>query len=113
MLQSQLYGRARRICRKISQTDIQSASGSGAKKIVEAVFKRDALAVVSEVYQVFLSLMTTKRGNNESFRNFESRFEAKVSKFNFQSTEISFLILLYRSCFLLMQMLMEFNAYPF
>jgi len=38
--------------------------------------------VVSDVYQDFNDLLATKRGQNESFKNFESRFEAQVSKFN-------------------------------
>jgi len=46
------------------------------------VHQRDPLAVVSDVYQDFTSLLNTKRGSNETFQNFGSRFEAKVAKFN-------------------------------
>ena len=67
MLQSQLYGRARDMCRSIPDSEIQSADGW--KKIIQAIYKRDALSVVSEVYQSFTSLLSMNRGTNESFRN--------------------------------------------
>ncbi len=44
---------------------------------MNAVHKRDPLAVVSEVYQDFVDLLKTKRGPTEGFKNFESRFEAQ------------------------------------
>ena len=83
MLQSQLYGRAKEICKKVPDSVIQSVEGVQA--IVNAVYKRDALSTVSDVYQDFMNLLNLKRGANESFRNFESRFEAQVSKFNAHS----------------------------
>lgn len=83
MLQSQLYGRARDLCKGIPDTEIQSDTGSVA--IVKAVYKRDALSVVSEVYENFISLLNTKHGFTETFKTFESRFEAQVSKFNASS----------------------------
>eukprot|EP00171_Calliarthron_tuberculosum_P017605 IDg17605t1 len=83
MLQSQLYGRARDLCKKISAETIQSENG--ADSIVKAVYKRDPLSVVSEVYQDFTKLLATKRHSTESFKYFESRFEAQVSKFNAHS----------------------------
>lgn len=84
MLHSQLYGRAKDIRRLIADDDIQS--GTGWKKIVEAVYKRDTLSVFSEVYQSYLGVLSMKRGSNETFRNFESRFMAQVSKFNSTTT---------------------------
>lgn len=83
MLQSQLFGRARDLCKKIPDDTIQSSSG--AEAIVKAVHKRDPLSAVSDVFQDFITLLSTKRGQNESFKNFESRFEAQVSKFNSHS----------------------------
>ncbi len=83
MLQSQLYGRARDLCRMIPTDVIQSPEGANA--IVNAVFKRDPLAIVSEVYQDFFDLLNTKRGQTETFKNFESGFEAQCSKFNSHS----------------------------
>ena len=83
MLQSQLYGRAKEICKKVSDSEIQSAGG--ARAILNAVYKRDALSTVSDVYQDFMNLLNLKRGTTESFRNFESRFEAQISKFNAHS----------------------------
>ncbi len=58
MLQSQLYGRARDLCRMLPADVIQSPEGANA--IVNAVFKRDPLAIVSEVYQDFVDLLNTK-----------------------------------------------------
>ena len=80
MLQSQLYGRARDLCKSIPDETIQSEDGSEA--IVNKIYQRDPLAVVSDVYQDFITLLNTKRGNNESFQNFGTRFKAQVSKFS-------------------------------
>lgn len=79
MLQSNLYGRAKEICCKIPDGTIRSADGKAA--IVNALYKRDALSTVSNVYQDFNAVLTTRRGERETFKNFESRFEAKVAKF--------------------------------
>ena len=68
MLQSQLYGKARDICKSVSDTDIQSDNGSQA--IIIALYKRDSLSVVSEVYQCFTKLLSLKRGSNESVKTF-------------------------------------------
>jgi len=84
MLQSQLFGRARDLVKKIDPETIQS--DTGAAEIVKVVHKRDPLAVVSEVYQDFTTVLGTKRGNSESFKNFESRFDSQVSKFNAHAT---------------------------
>ncbi len=55
------------------------------ESIVQAVYKPDPPAAVSDVYQDFLEVINAKRGSNESFKNFESRFEAQVAKFNSHS----------------------------
>ncbi len=68
MLLSQLYGRALDVCKKIPDNVVQSVDG--VKSIVQAVYKRDPLAAVSDVYQDFLEVMNAKRGSNESFKNF-------------------------------------------
>lgn len=88
MLQSQLFSPAKDICRAIPGNDIQS--GSGWKKTVEAIYKLDALSVVSEVYQNFTGLLPIPLGNNETFSNFETRFIEQVSKFisNCSSTKL-------------------------
>ena len=80
MLQSQLFGRAKDLCNGLDDMIIQSQDGPSA--IVNAVYKRDTLSVVSNLYQNFMTLLTTRRGDAESFRNFESRFNANVTKFN-------------------------------
>lgn len=86
MLQSQLYGRALDLSKKIPTATLQSPEGVSA--IISAVYRRDRLVVVSNVYQLFQDMLSTKRGTSESFQNFESRFEAKVSKFNSQSENL-------------------------
>lgn len=83
MLQSQLYGRTQDLSKGIPDSEIQYDTGFAA--IIKAVYKRDALSVVSEVYQNFIALLNTKRGHNESFKNFKSQFDAHVSRFNASS----------------------------
>ncbi len=80
MLQSQLYGRALDLSKKIPDSIIQSEQGTDA--IVNDVYKRDPLAVVSNVYQDFIDLLNCKRGQSEYFKYFESRFEAQAANFN-------------------------------
>ena len=74
MLQSQLYGRTRDVVKKVDPADIKKEGG--AQLIVNAIYKRDPLSVMSEVYTAFNEVLNTKRGTSESFQNFESRFEA-------------------------------------
>ena len=83
MLQANLFGRAKDLAKKIPDTTIRSNNGASA--IVRGIHKRDTLSTVSAVYSDFISLLCTKRGEKESFKNFESRFEANVSKFNSHS----------------------------
>lgn len=83
MLQSQLFGRARDLVKKIDDEVIHSPDGAYA--IVKAIHKRDALSAVSSVYQDFLRLLGTKRATNESFKNYEARFEAQLSRFHAHS----------------------------
>ena len=54
----------------------------GADKIVAALYKRDPLSAVSHLFNDFSSLLETKRGKNESYKNFESRFSAQMSRYN-------------------------------
>lgn len=84
MIRSQLYGRARDICRSISDAKNQPAIGW--KKIVEAVYKHDTLSVSSKVYQSYLEVLTTKRRSNGTFRKVKSSIRAHISKFNSTTT---------------------------
>jgi len=43
---------------------------------------------VSEVFRDFTDLMAVKRGQTESFRNFEGRFAAQVAKFHAHSDDV-------------------------
>lgn len=80
MLLSQLYGRAKDLCKKLPESEIQSASRVLA--VVDAVYKRDTFSAVSDVYHDFIAVIDLKPEQNEAFPNFESRFEAQVDKFN-------------------------------
>ena len=72
MLQSQLFGRALDLSKKIPTDTLESTAG--VTVIVNAVFSRDPLAAVSTIYQLLLQVLNTKCGASESFQNFESRF---------------------------------------
>ena len=63
MLQSQLYGRARDIVKKVDSSIIHSAKRADA--VVSAIYKRDPLDVISEVYLGFIDMLRTKRGADE------------------------------------------------
>ena len=77
MLHSNLYGRAKYLCKEISFTEIES--DDGVDKICKAVYEQDALTIVSNAYRDFQDPLSTKRGYNEKFRNFECRFAASVA----------------------------------
>lgn len=79
-LKSQLFGRAIDLCSGISNTEL--SSDDGVSKIVNAIYQRDGLSVVSEAYRVFNDLLDTRRGQKESMKGFELRFAAGVAKFN-------------------------------
>ena len=80
-----MHGRARDLCNAIPEEVIRSKEGADA--IVTALYKRDPLAVESDVFQDFLTLMNTKRNHSGSFKNFESRFQAQVSRLNAHGSE--------------------------
>lgn len=53
------------------------------------MIKVDPITVVSTVYGELINLMSTKRNSNESFRDFELRFDAQLSRFNSLATHAS------------------------
>ena len=85
MLHSHLYGRAKDLCKEIPFSVI--ASNDGVEKISKSLYKKDALIIVSNAYSDFQNLLSTERGNNESFRNFESRFAAAIAKMKSHSSK--------------------------
>ena len=87
MLPAQLYGRAKNLCRTIDKSIIQSSSG--VDEILKIIYKRDALAVVSDVYTDFMQLIMIKLGTNESFKNYESRFASQLAKFHSNSDTVA------------------------
>lgn len=50
--------------------------------VVNTIYKRDSHSVVSMVYSELIRLMSTKRGSIETFRDFEMRFSAQLSRLN-------------------------------
>ena len=80
ILKSQLFGRPRDLVRSIAAEDLQS--DMGVQHVVNAIYKRDTLTVLNDVYVDFNNLVSAKRGQTESFRNYDMRFAALVSKFN-------------------------------
>lgn len=85
ILQPDLYGRYLYLWKIVSDTVIRSKSVTDA--IVSAIYKSDSLTIVSETYNDFMSLLNTKRGHAQSFKRYESRFEAKASKFGAHSSQ--------------------------
>eukprot|EP00171_Calliarthron_tuberculosum_P006240 IDg6240t1 len=83
MLKSQLYGQAKDLCKSIPDATIQSKDGMTA--IAQSIYKHNPLSTVSEVYNDFNLLLCTRQGSNESFRNFELRYQAQLARFNSHS----------------------------
>lgn len=83
-LLSHLYGRARDLCKPISDEVINTENG--VEVIVAVIHKRDPLSVVSSVYSELIKLMTVKRLSNKTFKDFELRFDAQLSRFNSLAT---------------------------
>lgn len=80
MLQSNLFDRAQDLVKKV--TEEEPMSEDGALKVASAIFKRDVLSIVTDTFQRFLDVLKTKQGETETFRNFETRFEAQVCRLN-------------------------------
>ena len=98
ILQSQLYDRALDLAQKLTQDEVESENG--AIKIASVIYKRDVLSVVTDTFHQFLELLQTKQGMNESYQNFETRFDANVCRLNttcsgakLPSAVLSFLLL--------------------
>lgn len=77
-LKSQLFGRGLDLCKERSNEYI--ASEHGARPIVKMIFKRNALFVVSDMYQDFTKLLNVRRGTTETYRNYESLMSAQICK---------------------------------
>ena len=66
------------------------SSDKGVSLIVNTIYQRDPISVVSEVFKDFTELVITRRGQNEAFKNFESRYAAQLSKFNANGSSVCF-----------------------
>ena len=87
-LAAQLFGRAKDLC--IGLTSDELSSPNGTKLIVSKIYQRDAISVIAEVYKDFTDLIRIVRGQSESYKNFESRYAAQMSKFNANGNSIQF-----------------------
>lgn len=88
ILRAKLYNCNRDQARSVDVDTIKNAENAAA--IVDAVYSRDSLLIVLNVYSDFFALMDTKRGFNEYFKMFEARFDALVSKFRCHGDKIDF-----------------------
>lgn len=85
LLTSQLFGRAQDLIRSLGWSLIKS--DDGADHIVRAIHKSDPLSFLSNMFADFNRLIHARRGDNETFKGFEARFAALVSKFNSHSSK--------------------------
>ena len=67
-------------CSELTKEELKSVEG--VNLIVNSVYRRDFMSVISDAYDGFSALINTKRGQNESLKGFETRFSAAVTKFN-------------------------------
>lgn len=84
MLQPQLYVNARELCNPIPDSTI--CLNQGADAIGKALYKKEPLAVVSDVFKDFLNILKTQRNHTESVTNCESRFQVQLSRRNAQGS---------------------------
>ena len=56
---------------------------------MQICIQKDASTIVDNAFSDFQHLLLTKRGNNESFRNFESRFASSIAKMKSYSSKAS------------------------
>lgn len=77
---SHLYGRAKDLCEGIEDAVI--ASDDGTSLILKSNYKIDPLCLVSLVYTERQSLLSTRRRDEESYRQYEDRFVAHLAKLN-------------------------------
>lgn len=89
MSKSQLFGRSLDLVEAIAKSVLRSKDG--AKAVVDAVHKLDALAVVKEVYSDFTSLLSVKRADKQSFRSFKLSFQPQVARINSHFSTSTFL----------------------
>ena len=80
MLKWQLFGYPRHFSRTVPQYVFVSSDVS--LDIVDSVYKRDGFSIVNNILTLLNKLITTRRGDNEPFDKYESRFTARPSKFN-------------------------------
>lgn len=80
VLKSQLYGHAADQCTEITKEQLRSSDG--VQFIVNSVYRRHYMSVISEAYEGFSALMNTRRGKMDYLKSFETRLAAAVAKFN-------------------------------
>lgn len=84
ILEANLYGRAKDLCKSI--TAEQLGSDTGATHVMNCIYKRDSLSVMSEIFSDFSLLNKTRRHGSETFQEYEARFSAQLAKYNSHSS---------------------------
>ena len=79
ILKSQRFGRAVNLIEMVPDEDITAETGAMA--VAKCIYKCDPLSVIIDPFNMFNGLLQAIRGNNESFVNYESRFEASVCRY--------------------------------
>lgn len=80
VLLSNLYSCARDIARSVRPGVL--AAEDGTKLLGDAIYKCDALSVVTYVFDRLQSLLSIRRNECEGFQNYEQRLWAQPCKFN-------------------------------
>lgn len=77
---SKLYGRAKDLIRSIRQEVLDAVVGTNI--VVDLIYKKHPLSVVTHVFGELQLLLSTRRSKRESFLNFEQWFCAQLVTFN-------------------------------
>lgn len=51
-------------------------------KLALAIHKQDGISIINDTFQRFFQVLATKHGDSETYRNFETRFDASVCRLN-------------------------------
>lgn len=84
VLKSQLYCEAADFCSQLTNEQLK-AEGS-VQFIIDTVYQRDFVSVISEAYEGSHKLLNTRRSDSESLESIEMRFSAAVVNFSSLST---------------------------
>lgn len=87
MLWAHLSGRVKDFAKKIPREILLSEDRS--KAFFAALHRSDPLSVVSTVYANYATLFSSRRSDKETYKAFEPRFDASVSRFRSHGDDIT------------------------